>query len=52
MAEVDWQAKALEYATKLKELVSVIKEEREANSKVKFSKFLKFFSFVLYQKRL
>jgi hypothetical protein len=33
-AEIDWQQKALEYANKLKELVVVIKEEREANRKV------------------
>ena len=33
--ETDWEAKALEYAGKLKELVKVIKEEREANRKVR-----------------
>jgi hypothetical protein len=32
---VDWESKALEYAAKLKELVVVIKEEREANRKVR-----------------
>ena len=33
--DVDWQEKALEYAGKLKDLVKVIKEEREANRKVR-----------------
>jgi hypothetical protein len=38
---IDWESKALEYAAKLKDLVVVIKEEREANRKVYFF-FLKF----------
>lgn len=40
---VDWESKALEYAAKLKELVVVIKEEREANRKVR-----SLFSFVVF----
>jgi hypothetical protein len=31
---VDWKEKSLEYAGKLRDLVNIIKEEREANQKV------------------